>query len=160
MDRLGKRLLLCGVKTTREHPYYERVIANGGAVVIVEPFAPNIEYCKEHYPQAEVRQSFAQFVEEEEFDTILWIQGPEHVEKDIALFTLKRFRDMASLVVAECPHGIHPQGPEGNQWEAHRSYLYPEDFDAEWFKVIGPHTTPRENWGPDDNQHLLIASEK
>jgi hypothetical protein len=159
----GAELLLIGIKSYREKPFYDRVIATGGRVVVVEPFASNAAWAAAEYPKAIVHQMLIEdFVSKPELrvglTAAIWSQGPEHVEKATSLRILD---DLATtmFVVAEMPHGIHEQGPDGgNPWETHRASFYPSDFpEARWFRAVGPEDLPREE-SPLVNQHLLVWS--
>jgi hypothetical protein len=158
--RQGKSLWLVGVKTTREHRYYQETIDHGGMVVIVEPFAANVEWSRPVYPAAEIFHGTIQSALDTFFqppDILIWLQGPEHVDKTIALGILERCRVHGTWVIAEMPHGIHEQGPDGgNELERHVSYLYPYDFDPTlWGRAVGPENKAREH-SPTVNQHLLV----
>lgn len=158
----GATLLLVGVKTYREWPFHQHVIATGGRVMIVEPFTPNAEWATRAYPEAKVFQTtiqdFLAVPHAEHPTVVIWLQGPEHVDKATALSILESLASRA-MVIAEMPHGIHEQGPDGgNPMETHRSYLYPSDFDeSRWNIAVGPKDLPREQ-SPDQNQHLLVWS--
>ncbi len=162
LSLLGQNLVLCGVKNEREKPYYEHVMENGGRVTIIEPFDGNAEACRLIYPGAQVvldtAENFAVHsnLECSRFSCVLWIQGPEHVDKRTALLTLSLFRTMATVVVAECPHGIYEQGEcEGNPYEAHRSTLYPSDFDAAWEIYVGTDEHPCET--ANAVRHMMVV---
>lgn len=157
-------VLLVGVKSTRERPFYDSARAFGGRVTIVEPFAPNARWARENYPEAEVHQNtvheWLRVAGSASVTLAVWLQGPEHVAREEALYALNALRlDGRAGVIAEMPHGIHEQGPDGgNDYETHRGHLYPHDFDpAIWQVAVGPTALPREQ-SPHQNVHLLVWS--
>jgi len=160
----GAHLLIVGVKSHRELIFYQRAVDTGGRVTIVEPFAKNSAWARQTYPMASVHQitvqEYISTPEANSVTVVLWLQGPEHVDRVTALQVLERLSGHA-LVIAEMPHGVHEQGPDGgNPLETHRAYLYPADFDSsKWNIAVGPKDLPREH-SPTENQHLLVWSRR
>lgn len=83
------------------------------------------------------------------WDVVMWIHGPEHIEKSELADTLRNIESYTRyLVVLGCPWGVYKQGKSyGNPYEVHRAYLYPEDFLKLRYKVesIGAKDTPGSN---------------
>jgi len=153
--------MLVGVKSLREHFIYKESVDNGGTVFIAEPFAANYEFACANYPDAVVVHGTVQeaLALHPWMNNLVWLQGPEHVDKATAIGILEQQRVRGVWVVAEMPHGIHEQGPDGgNELERHVAYFYPHDFDPMlWGRAVGPENKPREE-SPTVNQHLLVWS--
>ena len=168
--RFRGRTLLVGVKGLREVPFCAAAAIASAPLVIVEPWLPNAKYACEHYPGAFVVHARVQyFVEQCEHgtavwpDVVVWLQGPEHVEKETALAVLEAFRPHASLVLAEMPHGTYVQGEaEGNPFEEHLSSLHAADFDPELWDIVASLDEKSMDdikaEGLGGVRHLLVAS--
>lgn len=65
------------------------------------------------------------------YDIVVWLQGPEHINRSALKDTLDKLCKMATyFVVVTFPWGKRPQGSAGgNPHERHRTYLYPKDLE-------------------------------
>lgn len=64
------------------------------------------------------------------YDIVMFWHGPEHVKKERLPDLIKTLEALAKhYVIMACPIGKYKQGPvDGNPYEVHESYLWPEDF--------------------------------
>jgi hypothetical protein len=70
------------------------------------------------------------------FDLIVWWHGPEHCDFYDTLCILRILPEYATYFWTACPWGYSPQkAVYGNEYEEHRSSLYPEDFLRLGFNV-------------------------
>lgn len=153
-------LLIAGVKSTREVDVSLRFRGLGKHVVIAEPFAANTVIAEDLHPHAEVLGcSVLDVPNLERFRTVVWLQGPEHVELNAAKKFLSKLTATADLIVVEMPHGIHPQGADGgNDHEKHLSFWFPKDFDdlgPGWEVHCSHDGKPKHRPDCDDNRHLF-----
>ncbi len=171
--RFHGRTLIVGVKGPREVPFCGGAAAAGLPVTVVEAWPVNAAIARRVYTGARVLEtSITSFIDrcelgEEPFpDVVVWIQGPEHVGKVVALQVLETFRRRAKLVLAEMPHGKHVQGADGgNPWEEHHGYLYVDDFDPELWDIAVSFDLKRKEdlEAVNDHtnvRHLLVASKE
>jgi hypothetical protein len=71
-------------------------------------------------------------------DITLWWHGPEHINKNELDFTLYNIESKTNkMVILGCPWGTNKQDAiDGNEFEIHRSTLYPEDFKLFGYQTI------------------------
>lgn len=93
------------------------------------------------------------------YDVIIWWHGPEHVNSEEIMPTIKKLESHArKMIIIACPFGRHKQGIAfGNPYEKHLSTIYPEDFKKhkDWHvDVIGERDVKMSNllaWKRTDN---------
>jgi hypothetical protein len=71
------------------------------------------------------------------YDIVFWWHGPEHVEEDKLMTTLVYLERLATkLIITGCPWGVYRQkAVGGNEFELHKSVLYPEFFQKMGWKT-------------------------
>ena len=63
------------------------------------------------------------------YDYVLWLHGPEHVEKEVARQVLERLSTMAETIVIGCPDGwMANPARDGNPHAEHKSAWQVADF--------------------------------
>ena len=78
----------------------------------------------------------------ERFDHSVWLQGPEHVERERALSAIEQLEKITNrTVVLGCPWGNAPHGVAfSNPFTEHKSHWYASDFQELGYRTaaIGP----------------------
>ena len=87
----------------------------------------------------------------------MWWHGPEHIREDEIAPTFDKLKLITKkILIIACPWGIYEQNViEGNPYEKHLSYLYPEFFENLGWQVdvIGKKDTQNNNllaWQSND----------
>jgi hypothetical protein len=129
--------LYVGARTNR-FDFGEAFKNAGCAITILEAFRLNVEYLRtiewlEDVIEGDVRI----FKPCKTYEVTFWWHGPEHVDIKEIPDTLKLIESYTTeLVVLGCPWGVYEQGEAfGNPYETHRSYIYPETFEALGYTV-------------------------
>lgn len=87
-------------------------------------------------------QNFEMAIPESERGTLIWQDGPEHLEMDKSVKTIKKLQKTYNSIVISTPNGLHEQGAlYGNEAERHLSAWHIEDYENLGFQchVIGDH---------------------
>lgn len=125
-----KSVLYIGANTHRQQ-ILKDFRNHGYEIDIVEPFEDNCKFCALIPGVANVWESIIQdFNLDIKYDIVFWWHGPEHIDKEEYEKTFAKIESLANkYVVFGVPWGINPQDAiDGNDYEIHRTYVYPEDF--------------------------------
>lgn len=157
-DGHGKKLLYVGASVNRCQ-FARELREMGYETHLVEPFESN---CWHYYFHNRIFSNVYQnllgpFCEESKrnrivWDVIFWWHGPEHEFLRKLSSTLNKVEMVSKLVILGSPYGYYPQQAEyGNEYEIHRSHLYPHDLEEFGYKTATA--------GPVDgkNESVLIG---
>ena len=79
---------------------------------------------------------------ENSLDTILWFEGPEHIEINEIRPTIEKLKTIANRIILSCPCGKYPQGASfGNPFERHKTMIFPKDLKKSGLKVVSLNTS-------------------
>jgi len=105
---------------------------------IVEPFIENYNFLLTlNWINKVYNCTIQDFDIDIKYDIIFWWHGPEHIEKTQLKDTFEKIESLSNkYIILGCPYGKYEQGAVGgNDFEIHRSYLYPEDFSKYGYSV-------------------------
>jgi len=117
------------------------LLAAGRKITILEIWPPNVDYYRK---RKEIKRAILGDVRHLEdvrishFDTVFWWHGPEHIEKEALVKTLRALEKHTDFIVLGCPYGQTVQREhemKGNPYQFHQSGLMPEDFTALGYTV-------------------------
>lgn len=132
-----KRILYVGAsKRSGRGSYTDEMLAAGHVLTLLEAWPDNAQYYA-HLPDTpfvlvqcgDVRK-VDYYRWSGPFDIAFWWHGPEHIGPNELEATLEQLeRRCLELIVLGCPWGRYEQGEvDGNPFERHLAYLYPQDF--------------------------------
>lgn len=106
-------------------------------ITILEVYEPNVKELRKFFDSV-IHGDIRDFVNSgNTYDIVMWLHGPEHLEENELRSVLVDIKKLANkIVILGCPYGFNRQGAlYGNEYEVHKSTLYPE-----FFHTFGYHT--------------------
>ena len=153
-----KRILYVGANRHIVPTLVPELKEAGVSVQLLEIHEPNAAYYREEKPDTfeaitvgDVREVDA--LAFPVLDAVVWWHGPEHVRASEWRPVLTKLEQRAPLVVVGCPWGEKPNPAQGgNEYEEHRTAIYPADL-----KGVGYEVQTVAVRGGEDRDGLLIA---
>jgi predicted TPR repeat methyltransferase len=106
----------------------------------VEVYEPYLNECKSkkihnHYVLSDVRKMK---FKPKSFDIVMASQVIEHLYKNDAIKLIENLERIATMqVIVSTPIGkTHYETDDGNKYQHHKSYFFPEDFKKRGYKII------------------------
>lgn len=125
----GKKVLIIGER----NPKKLDGLLDKYDVTIIEAFWPNVQLMSNktncNVVHADIQNYTTIDLDFASFDCVVWLHGPEHLEKDISLDVIRFLVENINTVILSMPHGYYPQGAlYNNPFEIHQSEWTVEDF--------------------------------
>jgi len=148
----GKRILYVGANRCALPVFSTELRKAGNDLHLLEIWGPNVEHFRyrdtgrfDTITQGDVRQLPPDLGA---FDAVFWWHGPEHLEPGDWPGALATLEQIAPLVVVGCPWGVWEQDAnDGNEYEIHRSTIYPADLEGLGYEVVALGREDEENGG-------------
>jgi hypothetical protein len=117
--------------------YYQDLFST---ITVIEAWPKNAIAAKVAHPHVEViNRNLVDIRDKSVFRGagVLWQQGPEHVWREEAVTTIRRWQSVAHWIILEAPNGIREQGEcDDNPFESHISSWRMEDFEELGFRTV------------------------